>query len=149
MNLALRSALFGTLIALAIAPGAHAQAGDYLRRAEEAVSRGDGLAAIQLFQSAIIYAPAVPEPYMGIAAYYAGNDQAELAEKYFGIALEMDPANPTVLKALALLALSQGDVAGAEARHQILVEACAPICPEAAQIRDAISSHASSAMAGN
>jgi Flp pilus assembly protein TadD len=149
MNLALKSALLGTLIALSVLNHAQAQGLDYLRQAEEAASRGEGLVAIQLFQSAIIHSPSAPEPYIGIAAYYAGNDQAALAEKYFGIALEMDPANPTVLKALALLALSRGDVADAEARHQILVEACAPVCPEEAQIRGAISAHAAAAMAGD
>jgi Flp pilus assembly protein TadD len=147
MNLALRSALFGTLIALAILNHAHAQALDYLHRAEEAAGHGDGLAAIQLFQSAIIYAPATPEPYIGIAGYYSANGQTELAEKYFDIALEMDPANPPALRGLALIALGRGDIAGAEARHRILVEACAPICPEAAEVQGAINSHAPSVLA--
>ncbi len=146
-NLVLRSVLLGTLIAMAILGHAHAQDNDYLGRAVDAANRGDSLSAIQLFQSAIIHAPATPEPYIGIAGYYAENDQAALAEKYFGIVLEMDPANPPALKGLALIALSQDDIAGAEAHHEILVEACAPLCPEAAELRDAIASHDSSAMA--
>lgn len=147
MNPTLKSALIGSFIALAISGNAHAQTEDYMRRAEEAVTRGESLTAIQLYQSAIISAPATIEPYLGIAEFYAYSEQPDLAEKYFDIALELDPANPPALKGLALVALSQGDVEAAEARHEILVEACAPSCPEAAEVRSAISANASSAVA--
>jgi len=146
MKHTLKSVLLGSLIGLAASPGAAAQAEDFLRQAEDAQSRGDDLTAIQLYQSAIIYAPATIEPYLGIAEYYSDSDQLDLAEKYFDIALELDPANPSAHKGLALLSLAQGDVAGAEAHHEILVEACAPACPEAAQVRDAIRANGSSAM---
>ncbi len=146
MNLTWKSALMGSVIALAISGNALAQTEDYMRRAEEAATRGDSLSAIQLYQSAIIYAPATIEPYLGIAEFYSNSVQQDLAEKYFDIALELDPANPIAHKGLALIALSQGDVEGAEARHEILNEACAAACPEAAEVRDAISANASSPM---
>ena len=57
MNLTWKSALMGSVIALAISGNALAQTEDYMRRAEEAATRGDSLSAIQLYQSAIIYGP--------------------------------------------------------------------------------------------
>lgn len=146
MTFGFRSALLGSLIALAIGSNAFAQAEDYLRQAEEAVSRGDDPAAIQLYQSAIIYAPATIAPYIGIAEYFADNNRLDSAEIYFGIALEMEPAQPSALKGLGLLALEHGDVEGAEARHDILMEACAPACPEAAELRNAINTYSPSAV---
>jgi cytochrome c-type biogenesis protein CcmH/NrfG len=147
MKRTLKSALLGSLLAFAAVGIAHAQAEDFLDRARAAEINGDIVSATQLYQSAIIYGSAMVEPYIGIAEFYAGNAEPNLAEKYFDIALELDPANPTALKGLGMLDLAEGDVEGAQARHEILVEACAPQCPEAAELRDAIASHGSSAMA--
>jgi tetratricopeptide (TPR) repeat protein len=151
MNRTLKSALFGSLIALAASPAIAAQADvfeadDFLRQAEDAERRGDDRSAEQYYQSAIIYAPATIAPYLGIAEFYSDGDELDLAKKYFDIALWLDPANPPAHKGLALLSLAQGDIADAEFHHEILVEACAPACPEAAEVRDAISANASSAM---
>jgi Flp pilus assembly protein TadD len=146
---ALKSVLLGAAMALGLANAGQAQTADYLAQAEEAARAGDDNAAIQLFQSAIIHSPSIPEPYIGIGDFYFGQDQVALAEKYFGIALEMDPANPSASKALALLALRQDDVAGAEAHLQILMESCAPACPEAAEVGDAIDAHSAEARAGD
>lgn len=141
--------LLGAL-ALGVVPGsASAQAEQFLQEAEEAASRGENLTALHLFQSAIIYAPRETEPYLGIAEFYAETDQADLAEKYFGMALGLEPANPPALRGLALLALAEGDVEGAEAHHRILVEACAPQCPEEDEVRRAITANESSAMAAD
>jgi tetratricopeptide (TPR) repeat protein len=147
MKSTLKSVRLGSIVGLVICSNALAQGEDFLSQSKEAESRGDNQAAIQLYQSAIIYAPATIEPYLGIAKFYAVNTQLDLAEKYFNIVLELDPANPTAHMKLALLALNQGDVESAEARHEILVEACAPACPEATELRDAISAHGASAMA--
>lgn len=110
----------------------------YLRDADTAARRGDRVAALQLYQSAIIYSPAEPEPYNRLAEFYAMADESDMAGKYFGIALDVDPANPLALKGLALLALAAGDVELARAHHQILVQACGPACPEAAEIEAAL-----------
>jgi cytochrome c-type biogenesis protein CcmH/NrfG len=138
------AAALGSLFATMIATGVFAQGVDYLREAEAAATRGDRLSAIHLFQSAIIFSPARPEPYLGIAEFYAAGNQAMLAGKYFGIALEVDPANPPALKGLAMLALAEGDIAAAEAHHAILMEACAPACPEAAEVQRALSAREAS-----
>ena len=147
MKSTLKLAWLGSIVGLVIGSNTFAQGEDFLSLSQEAESRGDNQAAIQLYQSAIIYAPAMIEPYLGIAEFYAVNVQPDLAEKYFNIALELDPANPSALMGLALLALNQDEVESAEARHEILVSACAPACPEAAELRAAIIAYGASAMA--
>ena len=107
--------------------------------AEAASLRGDLVAAIQLYQSAIIFAPADPGSYIALARLHAANGQPELAEKYFGIALDLDPAYAPALKGLALLALAQGDRASAQARHDLLVRACGAACPETGEVAQALS----------
>jgi len=132
------SALFAGALTAFAAPAMAAEAQDFLQRAEEAANRGERLSAIQLFQSAIIYAPKTIEPYLGIADFYAQTDEPALAEIYYGMALGLEPANPPALKGLGLVALARGDIEEAAANHEILLEACAPRCPEAAELRTAI-----------
>ena len=105
--------------------------------AEAAAARGDAVAAVQLYHSAMIHAPLEPAPYVAIAEFYAGSDQPVLAEKYFLIALDLEPVQPRALMGLALLALAAGDRAGAEARHDLLMRACAS-CPETTQLAHAL-----------
>ena len=109
-----------------------------LRDAQAAGQRGDQTAAIQLYQSAIIFAPLDPGPYNALALLHGTSDQPELAEKYYGITLDLDPANPTALKGLALLELAAGNRASAEARHDILVRSCGQACPETIQVAQAL-----------
>jgi len=65
------------------------------------------------------------------------------------MALGLEPANPPALKGLALLALAEGDIEGARARHDVLVEACAPACPEEAEVRSAIAANGAAPVANN
>jgi Flp pilus assembly protein TadD len=109
-----------------------------LRDAEAASQRGDLIAAIQLYQSAIIFAPTNPVSYNALAQLHAANGQPELAEKYYGIVLDLDPANAPALKGLALLALANGDRAAAHARHQVLLRACGQTCPETGEVAQAL-----------
>jgi Tfp pilus assembly protein PilF len=109
-----------------------------LRDAQSAAARGDIAAALQLHHTAIIFAPAEPAAYNALAQLHANENQLELAQRYYTIALEIDPANPTALKGLALLELAAGDRASAEARHAILVRACGQTCPETIQVAQAL-----------
>jgi Tfp pilus assembly protein PilF len=109
-----------------------------LRDAQNAAARGDIAAALQLHHTAIIFAPAEPAAYNALAQLHARENQLELAQRYYTIALEIDPANPTALKGLALLELAAGDRASAEARHAILVRACGQTCPETIQVAQAL-----------
>jgi Flp pilus assembly protein TadD len=119
------------------------QAKAFLQQAENAAQRGDTLAAVQLYQSAIIFAPMDVDVYNQVAQFYASSKQPDMAEKYFDIALDVDPANPLALKGLALLDLAAGNLAGARAQHDLLVRACGESCPETAQVEKALSAGAS------
>lgn len=112
----------------------------YLSEAEAAKTKGDVVAAAQLLQSAIIASPADPEPYNRLAELYRGAGVTQLARKYFGIALNIDPTNATALKGIALLDLAAGDRAGAEAQRDLLVRSCGAACPETAQVQQALGS---------
>ncbi len=141
MKLDLKPAATVALFALGAAAPSFAQGTDYLRAAEEAAARGDRLTATQLYQSAMIAAPKTTEPYLRLAAFYAGDQQWVLARKYYAIALELEPANPPALAGLAFAALARGDVAAAQYSYDILMETCAPGCAEANDIGNAIAAH--------
>jgi Flp pilus assembly protein TadD len=110
----------------------------FLDRASETAKSGDIDAAAQLFQSAIIYAPNDPVPYHRLGQLYAQNGQRELAQQYFGLALNIEPAYAPALEGLALLDLAAGNRAGAEAHRNILLRACGATCPETAQVERAL-----------
>jgi Flp pilus assembly protein TadD len=110
----------------------------FLAQALESAKSGDLDAAAQLFQSAIIYAPLDPVPYHRLGQLYAKSGQRELAQQYFGLALNVEPAYAPALEGLALLDLAAGNRAGAEAQHDILLRACGATCPETAQVERAL-----------
>jgi len=110
----------------------------FLQQAGEAARMGDLDAATQYYQSAIIYAPQDPVPYYRLGQLYAQNGRRELAQQYFGLALNIEPAYAPALEALALLDLAAGNRAGAEAQRDILLRACGATCPETAQVERAL-----------
>ena len=113
----------------------------FLGKAADAAKGGDLDAAAQYFQSAIIYAPQNPVPYYRLGRLYAENGRRELAQQYFGLALNIEPAYAPALEALALLDLAAGNRAGAEAQRDILLRACGATCPETAQVEKALNAH--------
>jgi tetratricopeptide (TPR) repeat protein len=114
----------------------------FLLAAESAVKIGDIDSAVQLYQSAIIYAPGDPVPYERLAEFYVQGGQAELAHRFFALALDAQPAYAPALRGLALLALAAGDRVGAQAQHEILLHACGAACPETAQVEKALNINA-------
>jgi Flp pilus assembly protein TadD len=114
----------------------------FLKAAQDAAQSGDEEGAVQLWQSAIIYAPADPLPYQRIAQFYAQQRQSELAQRYYGLALEVQPTYAPALQGLAMLDLATGDRKGAMAQREVLMHACAT-CPETAQVEKALSENPS------
>jgi tetratricopeptide (TPR) repeat protein len=112
----------------------------FLRAADQAVKSADPDTVMQLYQSAIIYAPSDPVPYEKLAEYLVGKQQPELAQRYFNLALDVQPAYAPALQGLALLDLAAGNRAGAQAQHEILVRSCGANCPETAQVEKALNS---------
>lgn len=113
-----------------------------LRSADDAMKSGDSEGAIQLYQSAIIYSPGDPVPYLKLAELFMGQSQLELARQYFALALDVQPAYAPALQGLALLDLATGDRAGAMAQHEVLLRACGATCPETAQVEKALNTSA-------
>ena len=111
----------------------------FLKAAEDALKEGDGTGAVQLYQSAIVYAPSDPVPYLKLGEHYASSGEPELAQRYFNIALDVQPAYPPALRGLALLDLARGDRAGAQAQREMLLHACGATCPETTQVEKALS----------
>ncbi|MEA2825030.1 MAG: hypothetical protein QOF03_1512 [Alphaproteobacteria bacterium] len=110
----------------------------FLMAAQTAVNIGDMDSAVQLYQSAIIYAPGDPVPYERLAEFYVQGGQSELAHQYFALALDVQPAYAPALRGIALLDLAAGDRAGAQAQHEVLLHACGASCPETAQVEKAL-----------
>ena len=114
--------------------------GYFLKEADRAIQTGDPDSVIQLYQSAIIYAPGDPVPYEKLAEYFVHSTQPELAQRYFNLALDVQPAYAPALQGLALLNLAAGNRAGAQAQHEILMRSCGVNCPETAQVEKALNS---------
>ena len=110
----------------------------FLQAAEMAVKDGDRDGAVQLYHSAIIYAPGDPVPYERLAELFVKNGQNELAQQFFALALDVQPAYAPALQGLALLDLATGNRAGAEAQREILMRACGAACPETTLVEKAL-----------
>jgi Flp pilus assembly protein TadD len=110
----------------------------FLMAADTAVNIGHMDSAGQLCQSAIIYAPGDPVPYERLAEFYVQGGKAELAQRFFALALDVQPAYAPALRGIALLDLAAGDRAGAQAQHEVLLHACGATCPETAQVEKAL-----------
>ena len=139
--------LFGTFAfasanAAETVPGPVLNEAHFLKSAEDALKTGDEGTAVQFYQSAIVYAPADPVPYQRLGEFYAKGGRAELAQRYFSIALDVQPAYAPALQGLALLDIARGDRASAMAQHKVLVRACGPACPETAQVEKALNDSA-------
>lgn len=147
-----RSVLATAIVAALAAPCGWAMAQDahaidepqLLRSGDDAARSGEADAAIQLYQSAIIYMPGDPVPYQHLAELYVRQGRLELARQFFSLALDAQPAYAPALQGLALLDLATGDRAGAVAQHEILLRACGANCPETAQVEKALNTAAAS-----
>jgi len=73
-----------------------------------------------------------------LAEFYVHSGQTELAQQYFTLALETQPAYAPALHGLAMLQLAAGNRAGAQAQHDILLHACGATCPETTQVEKAL-----------
>jgi Flp pilus assembly protein TadD len=74
-----------------------------LFQAHAAVDKGDTELAVRLAQSAIVADPARPDSYVALGDIYADVGQAEYARSFYDAALNIDPSEPSALKALAAL----------------------------------------------
>ena len=110
----------------------------FLQAAEQAVKDGDMDGAVQLYQSAIIYAPGDPVAYERLAEFYVHTDAPEMAQRYFTLALDAQPAYAPALQGLALLNIAAGNRAGAQQQHEVLLHSCGANCPETTQVEKAL-----------
>lgn len=113
---------------LALAPCvAHAVDEASMRRSAELSQRGIETAALGdlpaaqwLLERAVAANPANARAYAHLGGVHQSKGDTRLARKYFGIALEIDPAEPDALNRLAQLDLADGNRAAAEQRLRIL-----------------------------
>ena len=138
LGLAVMAALIGAPVLTDAQEAASLNEPQLLRSADDAVKTGDTDGAVQLYQSAIIYSPGDPVPYLKLGELYMRQSETELARKYFSLALDAQPAYAPALQGLALLDLATGDRAGAMAQHEVLLRACGATCPETAQVEKAL-----------
>jgi tetratricopeptide (TPR) repeat protein len=72
-------------------------------QAHAAQTRGETELALRLAQSAIVADPRLTNAYVALGDLYASAGQADYARNYYDEALEIDPADPGALKAIAVL----------------------------------------------
>jgi len=120
----------------------------FLAAAANSAKTGDRDGTIQLYQSAIIYAPSDPIPYQRLAQFFVQSGDNELAQRYFGLALDVQPAYAPALAGLAMLEIAAGDRKGAQTRHDILLHACGAKCPETSQVEKALNGIVDTSLTG-
>jgi Flp pilus assembly protein TadD len=74
-----------------------------LAGAQAATAKGDIDLAVRLAQSAIVADPARPTSYVALGNVYAQSGQGDYARSYYDAALDIDPVNPSALKAISAL----------------------------------------------
>jgi Flp pilus assembly protein TadD len=74
-----------------------------LSEARAATARGETELALRLTQSAIVADPARASSYVALGDIYAEAGQAEYARSYYDEALDINPTEPSALKAIAAL----------------------------------------------
>ncbi len=74
-----------------------------LAGAYAATAKGDIELALRLAQSAIVADPARPTSYVALGDVYAQAGQGDYARSYYDAALDIDPVNPSALKAISAL----------------------------------------------
>jgi Flp pilus assembly protein TadD len=72
-----------------------------LAQSHAAITKGDTDLALRLAQSAIVADPRRPGSYIALGDIYAETGQAEFARSYYDAALNINPAEPAALKAIA------------------------------------------------
>lgn len=138
----MRSA-FITVFILGMALGAASpvmasRSSDFLRRGEAEYAAGRYAVAVKDFERAIVADPMNVEAYSALARTYEAVGRKDRAEKYFGIALEIDPTNAGALEGDGLLALQSGHPDTAQEHLARLRELCSD-CAETRRLAEAVS----------
>ena len=109
----------------------------FLEKGIIAVERGQSKAAISLLERAIVADPANAKAfsYLGRAAQLAG--RSAQAEKYFRIALDIEPNQADALNWTGQLELAQGKPDAARAKLDRLTRTCGD-CPQARDLSRAL-----------
>lgn len=89
-------------------------------RGVDTAARGDLDEARWLFERAIASNPANARAYAQLGSIHQSKGDLRLARKYYGIALEIDPAEPDALSRIAQLDLAEGNRDAAAERLRIL-----------------------------
>ena len=112
----LRIAWAGLLLVTGIAAvGAQASpAFDSMRRADDALARGQYFHAIESFQLALRENPNHLDAVVGLAESYYRLEEYDQAQRYVERALRLARAHPVVLNLAGRVSIGRGDLAGAE-----------------------------------
>ncbi|MEM8988260.1 MAG: tetratricopeptide repeat protein [Pseudomonadota bacterium] len=111
----------------------------YLTAADRALDKGDAVLAVDLLEHALVAAPAMSEIYVKLGESYLQLDRIEQAEKYFRIAVEIEPGSAAAIAGLGTVALGRSDYADAEARLRRLSRVCGEECLEYKALSAALS----------
>ena len=131
--ISLRNTMVGTLVAamLALGPGSagafssgQPQADSPLDTAAKAVDAGDFSGAIPILQAVVAKDPDSADAYNYLGYAHRKLGQVDEAKVYYLKALEIDPKHKGANEYLGELYLELDDVAGAEARLEVLDDAC-------------------------
>ncbi len=129
----LRKTMAGAVIAAMLAvvagsagafTGGQPQADSPFDKAAKAVNAGDFSGAIPILRDVVAKDPDNADAYNYLGYSYRKLGQIDEAKAYYLQALEIDPEHKGANEYLGELYLELGDIAGAEARLEVLDDAC-------------------------
>lgn len=119
-------------------PGPYEKASNMLTaRGVKAVAQGDALDAVPLLERAVVADPANARALTFLARAWQQQGKAQLARKYYDLALSIDPVEPDALNWSGQMALASGDKSAAQINRDRLGISC-PNCPQHRELADAI-----------
>jgi len=107
--------------------------------AESHMARGDYIEAIGTLESAIVAHPANVKAFEALGRAYFGMGRYVQAQKYFSIAIEIDPTAARSLALLGEIDLRNHEIGSASARLDQLSRVCGVQCAEYKRLAVAIS----------
>jgi len=112
----------------------------WLASGRASAEAGKHLVARKSLEKAIVADPAnaLALAWLGVSCQKLGD--AEAAEKYFRIALEVEPDNRTVVLMAGKADLSAGEMADAKEKLARLQRLCGAACPETQELNQLIAS---------
>jgi len=124
-----------------------AQSQAFEAQGNAALAKGQPVAAIDAFETALAADPANADAYVGIARAYEAQGMPGKAVRYYGDALQLEPNDIAVLEGQGMAMVARGANARANVNLQRIKTLCKTDCAAAVRLQTAMTTAAAKAAA--